>query len=249
MTKVAWDPARPGRPPTRREAITPKHSNVGISSSRPTCRARTTSFTWPGAADAFAKGRASTTSSKYLRRGALSLADYAYSDACVPPAPPQLVARAHDFRVRGLNRVDISRPDDAKGQLARSTPVLISFYASTAFHKLSRCQHVHGSRHASRRQEGRLARDDTGRLRRAAASVPLDQFLESALGRSRLRLDQLRSPADPHQRRLYPRHWPGHAAAISAAATSAATISAAAVSAATISAANPCAAKANPGTV
>ncbi len=72
---------------------------------------------------------------KVLRRGALSLADYAYSDACVPPAPPQIVARAHDFRVRGLNRVDISRRDDAKGQLARSAPVLISFYASTAFQK------------------------------------------------------------------------------------------------------------------
>jgi len=72
---------------------------------------------------------------KVLRRGALSLADYAYSDACLPPAPPQLVARAHDFRVRGLNRVDISRRDDAKGQLARSAPVLISFYASTAFQK------------------------------------------------------------------------------------------------------------------
>jgi hypothetical protein len=70
---------------------------------------------------------------KVLRRGALSLAEYAYSDACVPPAPPQLVARAHDFRVRGLNRVDTSRPDDAKGQLARSTPVIIAFYASTAF--------------------------------------------------------------------------------------------------------------------
>ncbi len=70
---------------------------------------------------------------KVLRRGALSLAEYAYSDACVPPAPPQLVARARDFRVRGLNRVDISRPDDAKGQLARSTPVIIAFYASTPF--------------------------------------------------------------------------------------------------------------------
>ena len=70
---------------------------------------------------------------RVLRRGALSLAEYAYSDACVPPAPPELVARAHDFRVRGLNRVDISRPDDAKGQLARSTPVIIAFFASTPF--------------------------------------------------------------------------------------------------------------------
>ena len=64
-TKVAWDPARPGRPPTRREAITPKQSNIGISSSRPTCRARTTSITWPGARTRLPTGRVSTTSSKY----------------------------------------------------------------------------------------------------------------------------------------------------------------------------------------
>ena len=65
VTKVAWDPVRPGRPPTRREAITPKHSNVGISSSRPTCRAPTTSITWP--ADKVATmARVSTTPSKYL---------------------------------------------------------------------------------------------------------------------------------------------------------------------------------------
>ena len=73
---------------------------------------------------------------KVLGRGALSLADYPYSDACVPAASAQLVARAHDFRVNGLNRVDISRPDDAKGQLARSNPVLIRFNVSTAFQKL-----------------------------------------------------------------------------------------------------------------
>ena len=73
---------------------------------------------------------------KVLGRGALSLADYPYSDACVPAASAQLVARAHDFRVHGLNRVDISRPDDTKGQLARSNPVLIRFNVSTAFQKL-----------------------------------------------------------------------------------------------------------------
>ncbi len=73
---------------------------------------------------------------KVLGRGALSLADYPYTDACVPAAAAQFVARAHDFRVRGLNRVDISRPDDAKGQLARSNPVLIRFNVSTAFQKL-----------------------------------------------------------------------------------------------------------------
>ena len=111
------------------------------------------------------------------------------------PAPAQLVARAHDFRVNGLNRVNISRPDDAKGQLARSNPVLIRFNVSTAFQKL---------RDASTFTEPapppgdklRVGMHDTGRLRRAAASVPFDQFLESALGRSWLRLDQLRSIED-----------------------------------------------------
>ena len=73
---------------------------------------------------------------KVLIQGALSLADYPYSDACVAPAPAQSVARAHDFRVRGLVRVDVGEPDDAKGQLARSNPVLIRFHDSTAFHKL-----------------------------------------------------------------------------------------------------------------
>lgn len=73
---------------------------------------------------------------KVMARGALSLADYPYTDACVPAASAQFVARAHDFRVRGLNRVDISRPDDAKGQLARSNPVLIRFNVSAAFQKL-----------------------------------------------------------------------------------------------------------------
>ncbi|MGO8842941.1 MAG: C1 family peptidase [Methyloceanibacter sp.] len=71
-----------------------------------------------------------------LKNGALSLADYPYTDACVPAASPELVARAHDFRVLGANRVDISQPDDIKGQLAQSNPVIISFTVSTAFGQL-----------------------------------------------------------------------------------------------------------------
>ena len=127
--------------------------------------------------------------------------------------------------------------------------MLISFYASTAFQKF---------RGAETFTERAMPRDDKKAGWHAMTLVGYDERRQafrlinswsSALGRSRLRLDQLRSPADPRQRRLYPRHWPGHAAAISAAAISAATISAAAVSAATISAANPGAAKANPGTV
>jgi Domain of unknown function (DUF4384)/Papain family cysteine protease len=54
----------------------------------------------------------------------------------VPPAPPDLVARAHDFRVLGANRVDISQPDDIKGQLAQSNPVMIVFHDSTAWQRL-----------------------------------------------------------------------------------------------------------------
>ena len=195
------------------ELLHREHSNVGISSSRPTCRARTTSITWPADGRLRRWHRVSTTSSKCLERGSLSLADYPYSDACVPPASAQLVARAHDFRVHGLNRVDISRPDDAKGQLARSTPVLIRFYVSTAFQKLRDASTFTEPAPAPGDKLAGWHRDDTGRLRRAAASVPVDQFLESALGRSWLRLDQLRSVEDPHQRRLRAQRRSGQAAA------------------------------------
>jgi hypothetical protein len=64
---------------------------------------------------------------------ALSLADYPFNDACVPPASPDLVARAHDFQVRGFKRVDIAQTDDVKGQLAQLNPVMISFNVGTAF--------------------------------------------------------------------------------------------------------------------
>jgi C1A family cysteine protease len=70
-----------------------------------------------------------------LKKGALSLADYPFTDTCVPPASPDLVARAHDFKVLGLSRVDISQPDDVKGQLARNNPVMISFKDSTAWQR------------------------------------------------------------------------------------------------------------------
>jgi hypothetical protein len=70
-----------------------------------------------------------------LKRGALSLADYPYSEACVAPAAPQFSAQATDFRVRGMTRVDIGKIDDIKGQLARSNPVIIRMQASSAFMK------------------------------------------------------------------------------------------------------------------
>jgi hypothetical protein len=68
-----------------------------------------------------------------LKRGALSLADYPFTPECAAPASPQLVARAHDFRVRGMRRVDIGRLDDIKGQLARFNPVIIRMVVSPAF--------------------------------------------------------------------------------------------------------------------
>src|SRR5208282_3847981 len=71
-----------------------------------------------------------------LKQGSLSLADFPYTDACVPPAAPAFVARAHDFRVRGYSQVNVGRPDDIRGQLAQGNPVIIRFFVSTAFQKL-----------------------------------------------------------------------------------------------------------------
>lgn len=70
-----------------------------------------------------------------LKNGSLSLADYPFTDECVPPAGPELVARAHDFRVRGIKRVDFSQTDEVKGELAQLNPVMISFHDSTAFQR------------------------------------------------------------------------------------------------------------------
>src|SRR5262245_46614658 len=70
-----------------------------------------------------------------LKRGALSLAAYPYTDACVPPPGPDVVAQAHDFRVRGVTMVNKDKIDDLKGQLARSNPVLISFHDSPGWHR------------------------------------------------------------------------------------------------------------------
>ena len=65
-----------------------------------------------------------------LKKGALSLAEYPYSTDCAAPPPPQLVAKASDFRVQGYERIDIKNIDDIKGQLYRSNPVIISFASS-----------------------------------------------------------------------------------------------------------------------
>jgi Papain family cysteine protease/Domain of unknown function (DUF4384) len=77
-----------------------------------------------------------------LKNGALSLQDYPYDVTCVPAAPPELVSKAQDFRVRGMRLVDPKRTDDIKGQLARSHPVVISFNDSAAFHKFRKTREV-----------------------------------------------------------------------------------------------------------
>lgn len=71
-----------------------------------------------------------------LRRGALSLADQPFKPDCLPPAPPSVVATAHDFRVYGLRRIDLKRIDDVKGELARSNPVVIELRVGPAFKRL-----------------------------------------------------------------------------------------------------------------
>jgi hypothetical protein len=68
-----------------------------------------------------------------LKNGALSLAQYPYSEKCDSPPPLSLVERASDFKVRGLTKVDVNHTDDIKGQLAKLNPVIISFKASTAW--------------------------------------------------------------------------------------------------------------------
>jgi hypothetical protein len=70
-----------------------------------------------------------------LRNGALSLAEYPFTTECAAPAAPALVAKARDFRVRGLRRVDFNRIDNLKGQLAQSNPVIIRFHDSEGFHR------------------------------------------------------------------------------------------------------------------
>ena len=77
-----------------------------------------------------------------LKKGALSLEDYPYDVRCVPAAPPELVSKAQDFRVRGMRLVDPKRADDIKGQLARSHPVIISFNDSAAFHKFRNTREI-----------------------------------------------------------------------------------------------------------
>jgi matrix metalloproteinase-14 (membrane-inserted) len=72
---------------------------------------------------------------RILKKGALSLADYPYSQSCAPP-PPSMAARANDFRVLGFRLIDAKRTEDIKGQIARGHPVLFAFNTVGAFDNL-----------------------------------------------------------------------------------------------------------------
>jgi matrix metalloproteinase-14 (membrane-inserted) len=67
-----------------------------------------------------------------LKKGALSIADYPYSQACATP-PANKVVTATDFQTLGLRIVDMKKTEDIKGQIARGNPVLFSFNATGAF--------------------------------------------------------------------------------------------------------------------
>jgi hypothetical protein len=61
-----------------------------------------------------------------LKSGALSLAEYPYhASDCDTAAPPNIVATAHDFRVRGFRLLKFAQIDNVKGALAQSHPVVI----------------------------------------------------------------------------------------------------------------------------
>ena len=93
--KVTWDPARPGHAYAARSYYT-EHRRRDIQQPANLLSPNYVFHLARGGGQG-CKGSSFDDVVKVLRRGALSLADYAYSDACVPPAPPQIVARAHDF--------------------------------------------------------------------------------------------------------------------------------------------------------
>ena len=70
-----------------------------------------------------------------LRRGALSIAEYPFSPACRPPASPQQIARAQDFRVKSFERVNVADIEDLKGQLSDHHPIIMRFHDSVAFQR------------------------------------------------------------------------------------------------------------------
>ncbi len=92
----------------------------------------------PGYVMSFIKGYCCTNMyavAEILKKGAVSIADYPYTENGKPAPSPELIARAHDFQVRGTRRVNFNRLDDIKGQLVRGNPVIIILWTDAAFQK------------------------------------------------------------------------------------------------------------------
>jgi len=68
-----------------------------------------------------------------LKKGAASIADFPYTENGKPAPSREIIAKAHDFQVRGTRRVDFNRLDDIKGQLARGNPVVFALWVDDAF--------------------------------------------------------------------------------------------------------------------
>jgi hypothetical protein len=68
-----------------------------------------------------------------LKKGAVSIADFPYTEKGKPAPSREIIAKAHDFQVRGARRVNLNRLDDIKGQLARGNPVVFALWTDDAF--------------------------------------------------------------------------------------------------------------------
>ncbi len=74
---------------------------------------------------------------KLLQRGAVSLADYPYSERSCDRPPAAVASRATRFRISGYGRFrDHRRLDDVKAELAKGNPVIFGARYSASFHKL-----------------------------------------------------------------------------------------------------------------
>lgn len=71
-----------------------------------------------------------------LKRGALSMQEFPYSDRTCDRPSAAAMSRATDFRITEWRVVSSSNLDQIKGQLAQGNPVIISMRTREAFHRL-----------------------------------------------------------------------------------------------------------------
>ena len=71
------------------------------------------------------------------RIGTVPLSEFPYDPSSCSRLPgPDLASEARPFRINDWKRVDVSRLDDVKGQIAGGNPVVIGMLVNQAFHKL-----------------------------------------------------------------------------------------------------------------